>query len=101
MSSFGRPPPSPSSDDVIYEQPLIIKIYKNIRFHIFSVDELCCNISESTTNARTPLFLCFHIQILDRREDWLGGWPLDAKNNNENSDRVNHWIGCLIECQFK
>ena len=22
MSSFGRPPPSPSSDDVIYEQPL-------------------------------------------------------------------------------
>ena len=58
-------------------------------------------MSESTINARTPLFLCFSIQILDRREDWLGEWPHRCKKHHVNSDRVNHWIGCLIECQFK
>ena len=58
---------------------MIINIYKNIRFHTSSVDKLCCNISESTTNARTPLFLCFSIQILDSREDWLGEWPHRCK----------------------
>ena len=91
MSSFGRPPPSPSSDDVIYEQPLKLKQFRfqplEFRSDWFWFVLLILYSISGDINLHSPQ-KCFETWTIVDQLNWINLQVL--RETNQALDLISH-----------